>query len=221
MGLRQFSLPFDWLITENFSVVLDLIDNQFKDFLKYENMFQEYDKSPAWYMNLPLGIHFYHDFSAEYSLAFQMNKVREKYQRRIARFYEKIKEPTLFVRYCYSAEEVSWIDDNYDEISLRLKRYNEQNDIIFIINAPLAMKNEIKFFVVEKDFGDTVARRFFEKAPQIYDCVTQNYTPSNVQRNLKRVARKNGVSKKIKNLFKKFKRKLFNKRSVYRHDKTI
>ncbi len=116
MGLRSFSSPFDWLITEKFSVVLDLIDTNFSDFLRYDDLYQEYDKSPSWYVNLPLAIHFYHNFNANDSLVSQIGKVQEKYKRRIIRFYEKIKEPTLFIRYCYSHEEIKWIDENYNEI---------------------------------------------------------------------------------------------------------
>jgi hypothetical protein len=111
---RQFSLPFDWLITSRLSVVLELIDNGFEDFLNEEYMFQLKDY-PSYYRNTRYNIDFYHDFSPLKSFGSQIDAVCKKYNRRIERFYSIIKEPTLFVRYICK-DEIGYVSENYDLI---------------------------------------------------------------------------------------------------------
>ena len=103
LGCRKYSFPFDWLITPDFNIVIDLIENNFADFLneEYLNQIKQY---PSYYRNIKYNIDFYHDFSPLKSFDSQISEVSEKYQRRIERFYKQIDTPTLFCRYITQAD---------------------------------------------------------------------------------------------------------------------
>ena len=107
IGLRSASFPFDWLISD-FEGVIKLIENHFDDFLAYENMAQ-HKLYPNYYKDTKYGMQFYHDFSAFRSLESQLPRVKNKYDRRIERFYNSIIYPTLFLRYISSESEKIWI----------------------------------------------------------------------------------------------------------------
>ena len=121
------------------------------------------------FRNDKYNIEFYHDFSAYKPLEEQIISVKEKYNRRIARFYQDIKEPTLFVRYIDEKKdnngqfkELKWIEENKDKIDKVLKSYCKYNEIIYIGNSNLTSK-VINIFPVEKDNNDNVARKPLEK----------------------------------------------------------
>ena len=130
---RHTSSPFDWLISEKLSVVLTLIDNGFEDFLTAEYFCQLQDH-PQIYRNTKWNVDFYHDFSPLKSFSSQYDAFRKKYERRIRRFYETIKTPTLFIRYVF-ADEIPYLNENYASIVAALQKYNPANDIIFVSNA--------------------------------------------------------------------------------------
>jgi hypothetical protein len=94
----------------------------------------------------------------------QLPLVKEKYCRRIKRFYESISEPTLFVRYISdeqllngSSKELLWIEEHYDEIIALLKSFNEDNEILFIANEGVC-SSIIKIYHVKKNINDSVNR---------------------------------------------------------------
>ncbi len=95
-GFRDASYPFDWLISD-FRSVISTIDNGFKSFLCYENLYQN-ENNRAVYLDKKYEFLFVHDFSKYLSLSGQLPKVQEKYNRRIQRFYRNRTEPTLFIR---------------------------------------------------------------------------------------------------------------------------
>ena len=90
IGLRSTSYPFDWCIS-NYEGVIDAIENQFENFLNYDFLLQS-DTVHEHYFNEKYKIWFFHDFDKYYSLEKQLSNVRDKYLRRIERFYEDIKE---------------------------------------------------------------------------------------------------------------------------------
>ncbi len=180
---RKFSLPFDWLITLDFSLVLELIDNGFDEFLEYDNLYQVKDY-PSRYRNVKYLIDFYHDFLPTKSLDKQFNTVKEKYVRRINRFYKVITEPTLFFRYIISCDELQYIYENYSEILDFFKKYNEKNNIIFLVNDDILSNfdGEIPLlYSVIKDDGDMFARRFLDKNTDLRDFIIDNVDKSTTQ----------------------------------------
>ena len=67
-GLRSFSSPFDWLISDLKSII-SLIDNGFESFLNEKYLAQN-QKERHHYKNVLYNIEFYHDFSSLKSFPF-------------------------------------------------------------------------------------------------------------------------------------------------------
>ena len=149
LNLKKESLPFDWVRTPNISFVLQLIQNNFLGFLddlehiKDENKFpfiEDYDgindnfdtiidKNTKIYKNKYLG--FYHDFKDGISL----EEIKEKYDRRIKRFYDIIKNKCIFIR-----DEIKFKESNikiYNQLNIELKKYNPENQLVIIANTKL------------------------------------------------------------------------------------
>ena len=182
LNLRKSSQPFDWVVSGNFSKVLELIDNNFKDFLNPKFLFQ-YKEHPQYYRNTKYDIDFYHDFDELRSFNKQIDKIKHKYDRRISRFYKTIKEPTLFLRYICSNKEAIYINHNYEKITKLLKSYNSDNDIIFVANKEdsyLKTSSDIKVWYVEKDINDGVARHFLRENSELKAYILNNVSVNNM-----------------------------------------
>ena len=175
IGLRSSSYPFDWCIS-NFEGVIETIRNQFEGFLDYEHLLQS-DATYNHYFNETYRIWFFHDFDKYHPLKKQLPKVRKKYMRRIERFYNDIKHPTLFVRYISDeiinestnkSIELEYIEKNHIEILSLLKSFNRENEIIYIANRGVS-SSIINIFNVDKDDNDGVARKPLEKNQSLND----------------------------------------------------
>lgn len=200
IGLRSFSLPFDWLITEDFQVVLSLIETHFEGFLNEENLEQEIGVNPKYYYDTRQKIHFYHDFSASVELRNQLPMVKQKYGRRIERFYKIISEPCLFIRYCFSKEEYCWVCEHIEQIRTSLKRYDKYNEIIFVCNQEDVNsidKGEILAFSLPRDENDFVSRRFIKGSKAL-----RHFIETNVYI---------GVCQRIENYFRYYKQHIYRK----------
>ncbi|MBQ8909699.1 MAG: hypothetical protein IJY91_01510 [Oscillospiraceae bacterium] len=211
---RRCSLPFDWLITPHLSVVMELINNNFMDFLSEEYMFQ-HKKYPAYYRNIKWDIDFYHDFSPFKRFQSQFQEVSEKYNRRIERFYSTIKQPTLFLRYV-TEKDIQYILDNYELILETLKNYNCQNYIVFVANKEVSyshrIPSDITMYFVEKDSNDEVSREFLNANDALIRYILENVeyaTPHNELVGNKHIDF-------VKKLYRKIRLKL---RIVYRYSK--
>lgn len=216
IGLRDCSSPFDWCISEWWGVE-KAIDTHFEKFLEYENMYQDRKKRKN-YMDADYGIAFYHDFNDYQPLKKQLKKVKQKYSRRIERFYKNIQEPTLFIRYISSesgVKELAYLEDHYEEIVCKLKKYNEDNDIIFIASDEI-VSDKIAIYNVTKDENDTVARKFLDKNQALYDLLNgyeYSLKDVNYHKFLKKQEKKENF---LRNKFNVLRRRLYGK---YIHDK--
>lgn len=212
IGRRPFSLPFDWLITSKLSAIIELINNGFEDFLNEEYLFQlkEY---PQYYRNIKYNIDFYHDFSPFVSFDCQINKISEKYNRRIERFYNTIKQPTLFLRYI-TEKDIEYISENYEYILNALKAFNPQNDIIFVANndVSLGLQSEIPIYYVEKDANDIVSRRFLDTNRELLQYILSNTEATTTEK----PKQKNKCLTLVEKVYKKVRLKL---KLVYHHSK--
>ena len=95
--LRTRSYPFDWLCNAPFETRIDLILNDFNGFLQHDNMrwFPKptsglRDMKNENYEDTNTKFYFYHDFRSDVDFKEMFPIVREKYDRRIKRFYEAI-----------------------------------------------------------------------------------------------------------------------------------
>lgn len=225
IGFRNFSLPFDWLITADFSKVLELVDNKFNDFLIFDNLYQESDIDPRYYYDCVNKIHFYHDFNEFQPLCEQFDSVKNKYNRRIAKFYTAIKSPTLFIRYITGKEECKFIDENYDSILNRIKSFNKDNYIIFVYDVEYEFSNAKNAYFVPKE-NNTSNKSFIScnKAMEkyIYENVVVNddLVCKNLLFTKKRKRKKQ--FKKYKLIFKNKIKKIFGislEKTIYFHSK--
>jgi hypothetical protein len=151
LGKKKESLPFDWIRCYPIDSVLHLIQNNFSDlfegieYVKDDTKFpfiednvgegesESFDtikmKDTKIYKNDKLGISFFHDFKE----GIDVNDVIEKYQRRIDRFYNVVKTPSIFIR-----DELAFkVDDIplYNQLYRVLKQFNNENRLVLIINT--------------------------------------------------------------------------------------
>lgn len=173
-GLRDCSYPFDWLITDFEGVIL-AIESGFSDYLNYENMYQNRDIRST-YTDQKYHFSFIHDFNKYARLSKQISSVRDKYQRRIDRFYQNITEPTLFVRYISDelldengkSLELIYIEENLPRILALIKQYNSQNEIMWIANKGVD-SDIITIYTVNPDNNDTCCRKPFDNNGELHD----------------------------------------------------
>lgn len=180
-------------------------------------MFQEVSVNKNYYYNQSKDIHFYHDFSAYETFDSQLDVVKEKYARRIHRFYETIQTPTVFLRYIANLEEVEFISNHAKSIDKFLKGFCPQNRIIYIADCLIEPIDDVEMYCVEKDQGDSVARHFLKKCPLLekellsYPCIDREV-------NLKRY-KQTRVAKKLRKLYRTLKRYIC--KNTYTHSKVI
>ena len=98
VGIRSYSGPFDWLTHADFETRFNFMINDFKDFLNKSDLRPmpkptqfPADKNNDYYENTRTGFYFWHDFPADKPFEDAFPEVKQKYERRINRFYEKIK----------------------------------------------------------------------------------------------------------------------------------
>lgn len=111
--LRICSGPFDWLTNAGFEERIDLILNDFSDFFHPQD-FRFLPKDPSvmndanydYYENTRTNFYFYHDFPVGAPFEETLLTVKEKYLRRIARFYHDIqeKDKVLFIWFSHYHE---------------------------------------------------------------------------------------------------------------------
>lgn len=150
---------------------ITLINNHFEGFLDYNNLYQD-KNAPSVYWNKKYKMGFFHDFDAYVPLFVQLTSVQKKYQRRIERFYQVIKEPTLIVRYISNepgTKEADYINDNWDYILSSIKRFHSDNDFLFIANEGIQLNVNTKAYYVKTDKDERVARKFLDKNQELYE----------------------------------------------------
>lgn len=99
--LRSCSGPFDWVGVSTFQERINLILNDFQDFLDYHKLerISPSDGFKDAYQNIKTNMSFRHDFDPAKDLSKSFAGVKRKYEKRINRFYQNIakSENILFV----------------------------------------------------------------------------------------------------------------------------
>ena len=129
LGLRNFSGPFDWIISD-FQQVIHQIDHEFIEFMKKDNL-EIVENSPKTFIDKKYKFIFRHDINENFEIEY--SDIYAKYIKRTKRFIEKIKEPTCFFRTVSSEEEIRYIINHAEYIESILKRYNSRNSIVYIL----------------------------------------------------------------------------------------
>lgn len=184
-GLRSHSGPFDWYFSE-FDSVLKVIETDFSDFMKKENLWFNDSNCKVFY-DTKYGFHCSHDvvhsFDEEYPLIYQ------KYMRRVEQFKEDIKSPTCFIRTVKDESEISFIEKNRDYIYKVLRKENTNNNIIFLLKKNLRnMPDDFLWFRlnIEDYIGKTYEMRSMFSKSSDFEKYCQNIlSPEDIKRNIK------------------------------------
>ncbi len=138
LGLRGCSGPFDWYYSD-FAPVLLCIENEFSDFFARENL-EQYPKYPRTFIDKKYGFLSFHDIRTDLDEDYPV--FCKRYNDRAQRFLEAVKKPTCFFRAVRNAAEVKYILDNKDYIENLLRRYNKENEVIYLLPKSLGLLPE-------------------------------------------------------------------------------
>lgn len=140
--LQFKSFPFDWLIGCPFEKRISLIINHFEDFLNLEDLeFVEKDGNPNddkncdYYKNIRTEFGHLHDFPIGIPLKESFQKVKEKYNRRIERFYEQINnsKDICLVWFNYFTQPKSLSESELIDGYIKLSQFFPQHHISFLV----------------------------------------------------------------------------------------
>ena len=108
-GLRRYALPFDWLTGATIQTRINLLKNKFEGFLEKENLqpIATTQNSPRkgtkHYLDTNTGFKFFHDFSLNKTLDEDFPSIKQKYDKRIKRFYDLVEQSdTIAFIWCSS-----------------------------------------------------------------------------------------------------------------------
>lgn len=163
--LRITSGPFDWLINVDFKTKIEMILNNFDRFLNLEDLALKDDKinkKTAHYINKYNNLIFLHDFPANIPLEESFPLIKQKYERRINRFYNLIskKQKVLLIWYsCDYKTEDSIVEDLCEQVC---KKFNKKIDFLIIEHDESKNLEEIESYKI----GNNIIRyRLYAKDP--------------------------------------------------------
>lgn len=158
MAYRDHTYPFDWVLS-GMQSINDLIENKFQDLIDGEFLYRD-PNYPYVVKNTKYAIDFYHDFPESLGLDALCEKVREKYARRIERFFKVLGSgnKVLFIRYMKDRRHAP---DELHEIQRFigiLKRYPVSFSIMLLSNEnewePYAGDYVVNHFSVRRTTPD-------------------------------------------------------------------
>lgn len=123
-NIRKKAYLLDWNIT-NMETVLLLLKNKFEHFNDINFIEKkEHDEIKTIYNNkyFPF-LQFIHDYNEHLS---NTAEIKAKYDRRINRFFEDIRKPTLFIRYIIDRADYKFVLKNNNKILKLVKMYNKK-----------------------------------------------------------------------------------------------
>jgi len=137
--LRTCSGPFDWLTNATFETRIDLIVNDFRDFLNRDDIAplkkdptRPNDETCDYYQNIRNDFYYYHDFPVGVPFDKSFPDVSEKYRRRIVRFYDNVNKSKR-VLFIWFSQYTDTPDDLLIDASDRIcKKFGKQIDFLVI-----------------------------------------------------------------------------------------
>lgn len=134
LGIRSFSGPFDWCVSE-FDGVLSCLNNEFFDFMHKNNL--EVEEKFGIFNDVKYGFKFTHEIKAASDFESKYEDIYNKYLHRIEVFKQEIKQETCFIRILQNMEELIYIKEHFSYIESIIKRHNTKNDIIYLLNTQI------------------------------------------------------------------------------------
>lgn len=164
LKLRYCSLPFDWLTPVKLNFALELIKNNFNNFISKDKLALYGINHGIYigYKNIDNGLVFLHDFTKYETFEQQYQKIEEKYSRRISRLYEQLNiRHNILCLYFHNEHDdaigkVGTIEDIKSNFEL-LKTIENNNkiDLLYIILSKNSGKGTEEIY---NDNGLTIVR---------------------------------------------------------------
>lgn len=161
-SLRVVAGPFDWVGNATFEQRFDCLLNGFTDFMNIK-YFRFLPKKPGdtdikcdYYENTKTHFYFIHDFPIGCDFEKQFSIVREKYERRIKRFYENIKTKKRILLIWLSLEH-NTPDNVVKDLCTKFCKKMNRDDIDFVIIEHA--ENEKEF--IERKIAPNISRYNF------------------------------------------------------------
>ena len=161
-NLRYASFPFDWLTAVELAPRLDLLLNEFEDFLHLQDL--RYLEKPTGivgdakcdnYQNVRNGFIYYHDFPAGIAINQSYLGVKEKYDRRIERMLSILKSSKSVLLVWYAHEPLLSSAEEIVQYRRRItKKYGERIDLLIIENDLSVNPDDYEI----EDLGDGVCK---------------------------------------------------------------
>lgn len=129
LGLRSIAGPFDWIDTSCYSTLLAQFESGFTDFMNKENLFCD-PNNPKTFFDRKYSFYFSHDIKNSYDD--EIDEIIKRYQLRIRRFMQLIRQPTIFFR-CVSEKDIDYINANWKYAEEIVKQFNDKNEIVYIV----------------------------------------------------------------------------------------
>ncbi len=140
-NLRLYSGPFDWLTHCKFSTRMKLILNNFEEFLNIEDLRPlekdlsiHNDNNCDYYENIKNGIWFYHDFPCGVPLKQSYSVVKEKYNRRIKRFYKLINKKKNILLVWFAHNQITPDETIIQLCNNVMQKFEKSIDFLIIEN---------------------------------------------------------------------------------------
>lgn len=170
-NLQDYSFPFDWLTKASFECRINLLVNDFENFLIKENISlmqkpenKEVDNKHDYYKDNLLDFYFYHDFRSNCNFEEEFLIVKNKYQRRIKRLYEVIENSknVLFVWWSRNKhQDENCIINSYEKLKTK---FQNKNVYLLIIESSdsFSIKNLCNNHVIIKRYDNISYKHNFK-----------------------------------------------------------
>lgn len=185
LGLRSLSGPFDWYISGDFESVINCIENDFDGFLDKENL--ELLNAGLEFKNNRYSFYLGHEVKV--SFEDEYDSIYSKYMRRIAAFRKQIKARTCFIRAVSNEYELDYIESNIPYIEAVIKKYNPENEIVYVIGNNVNRTRNLLPPFYKVDFSYAASnmkelRSLFDSNKGLIDYFVNNYDEKKRYKNM-------------------------------------
>ncbi len=162
-GLRQAAFPFDWICTPPESLI-NILQSKFEGFFDKENIFSQgiIHQTGENYINKKYNFVFVHDFKNAADFEDNFNKVKEKYERRIQRFYQALtcSSKIYFIRHKMPKDKTILLNDflikNFPNLEYNLLIIDDTEEI----KQGWHIKNVINCYMQTAPFNNATDPKF-------------------------------------------------------------
>jgi len=190
---RNKSLPFDWTV-QNLKAIINVVDNNFEDFLNPQYLSKPYEKYPHIVYNSKYNLYFYHQFKSG-DIKEQLPRVEQYFESKIKNLYNYFSssDKKIFIHYCLNKDDIPYIRDNVDFIKNWFKDKNAE--LWLIMNSDFEykdLKEHFKIFDAKTDsiFEVTqqpiVFKDIINNIPGFYDEINNHFDHNQWKINKKR-----------------------------------